>query len=146
MLGASGAGKSTLSRLLFRFYDVQQGRIMVNGQDIRGVTQTSQRAAIGIVPQDTVLFNDTIYYNIAYGRPDATREQIFAAAQSAHIHDFIESLPQGYDSMVGERGLKLSGGFAGDGGGDAVVGLHDRHVAGQVVFADLARLFSEELA
>ena len=110
VVGASGAGKSTLSRLLFRFYDVQQGHILVNGQDIRGVTQTSLRAAIGIVPQDTVLFNDTIYYNIAYGRPDATREQIFAAAQSAHIHDFIESLPQGYDSMVGERGLKLSGG------------------------------------
>jgi len=110
VVGASGAGKSTLSRLLFRFYDVQQGRILVNGQDIRGVTQTSLRAAIGIVPQDTVLFNDTIYYNIAYGRPDATREQIFAAARSAHIHDFIESLPQGYDSMVGERGLKLSGG------------------------------------
>jgi len=110
VVGASGAGKSTLSRLLFRFYDVQQGRILVNGQDIRGVTQTSLRAAIGIVPQDTVLFNDTIYYNIAYGRPDASREDIIAAAQAAHIHDFIESLPQGYDSMVGERGLKLSGG------------------------------------
>jgi ATP-binding cassette subfamily B protein len=110
VVGASGAGKSTLSRLLFRFYDVQQGRILINGQDIREVTQTSLRAAIGIVPQDTVLFNDTIYYNIAYGRPEATREEIIAAAQSAHIHDFIESLPQGYDSMVGERGLKLSGG------------------------------------
>jgi len=110
VVGASGAGKSTLSRLLFRFYDVQQGRILINGQDIRGVTQTSLRAAIGIVPQDTVLFNDTIYYNIAYGRPEATREEIIAAAQAAHIHDFIESLPQGYDSMVGERGLKLSGG------------------------------------
>ena len=110
VVGASGAGKSTLSRLLFRFYDVQQGRILINGQDIRGVTQTSLRAAIGIVPQDTVLFNDTIYYNIAYGRPEATREEIIAAAQSAHIHDFIETLPQGYDSMVGERGLKLSGG------------------------------------
>jgi len=110
VVGSSGAGKSTLSRLLFRFYDVQQGRILINGQDIRGVTQTSLRAAIGIVPQDTVLFNDTIYYNIAYGRPDATREDIVAAAQAAHIHDFIESLPQGYDSMVGERGLKLSGG------------------------------------
>jgi ABC-type transport system involved in Fe-S cluster assembly fused permease/ATPase subunit len=110
VVGASGAGKSTLSRLLFRFYDVQQGRILINGQDIRKVTQTSLRAAIGIVPQDTVLFNDTIYYNIAYGRPDASREDIMAAAQAAHIHDFIESLPQGYESMVGERGLKLSGG------------------------------------
>ncbi len=110
VVGSSGAGKSTLSRLLFRFYDVQQGRILINGQDIRGVTQTSLRAAIGIVPQDTVLFNDTIYYNIAYGKPGATRDEIMAAAQAAHIHDFIESLPQGYDSMVGERGLKLSGG------------------------------------
>ncbi|HXU92907.1 MAG TPA: ABC transporter ATP-binding protein/permease [Gallionella sp.] len=110
VVGASGAGKSTLSRLLFRFYDVQQGRILVNGQDIRTVTQASLRAAIGIVPQDTVLFNDTIYYNIAYGRPEATRAEVIAAAQAAHIHGFIESLPQGYDSMVGERGLKLSGG------------------------------------
>jgi ABC-type transport system involved in Fe-S cluster assembly fused permease/ATPase subunit len=110
VVGSSGAGKSTLSRLLFRFYDVQQGNILVNGQDIRGVTQRSLRAAIGIVPQDTVLFNDTIYYNIAYGRPDATREEIISAAQTAHIHDFIESLPLGYESMVGERGLKLSGG------------------------------------
>jgi ATP-binding cassette subfamily B protein len=110
VVGASGAGKSTLSRLLFRFYDVNAGGIFIDGQDIRSVTQTSLRAAIGIVPQDTVLFNDTIYYNIAYGRPDATREEIIAAAQSAHIHSFIESLPQGYDSMVGERGLKLSGG------------------------------------
>jgi ABC-type transport system involved in Fe-S cluster assembly fused permease/ATPase subunit len=110
VVGASGAGKSTLSRLLFRFYDVQQGRILISGQDIREVTQRSLRAAIGIVPQDTVLFNDTIYYNIAYGHPDATRQQVVAAAQSAHIHEFIESLPQGYDSMVGERGLKLSGG------------------------------------
>ena len=110
VVGASGAGKSTLSRLLFRFYDVQQGRILINGQDIRSVTQSSLRAAIGIVPQDTVLFNDTIYYNIAYGRPAATREEIIAAAQAAHIHDFVESLPQGYQSMVGERGLKLSGG------------------------------------
>ncbi len=110
VVGASGAGKSTLSRLLFRFYDVQQGRILISGQDIREVTQKSLRAAIGIVPQDTVLFNDTIYYNIAYGHPDATRQQVVAAAQSAHIHEFIESLPQGYDSMVGERGLKLSGG------------------------------------
>ncbi|BBI98859.1 metal ABC transporter permease [Ferrigenium kumadai] len=110
VVGASGAGKSTLSRLLFRFYDMQQGRILINGQDIRAVTQASLRAAIGIVPQDTVLFNDTIYYNIAYGRPEATRAEIMAAAQAAHIHGFIESLPQGYDSMVGERGLKLSGG------------------------------------
>jgi ABC-type transport system involved in Fe-S cluster assembly fused permease/ATPase subunit len=110
VVGASGAGKSTLSRLLFRFYDVQQGRILISGQDIREVTQSSLRAAIGIVPQDTVLFNDTIYYNIAYGRPGATREEIIVAAQAAHIHDFIESLPQGYDTMVGERGLKLSGG------------------------------------
>ena len=110
VVGASGAGKSTLSRLLFRFYDVGAGTISIDGQDIRSVTQTSLRAAIGIVPQDTVLFNDSIYYNIAYGRPEATREEVIAAAQSAHIHTFIESLPQGYDSMVGERGLKLSGG------------------------------------
>jgi ATP-binding cassette subfamily B protein len=110
VVGASGAGKSTLSRLLFRFYDVGAGSIQINGQDIRHVTQTSLRAAIGIVPQDTVLFNDTIYYNIAYGRPDATRDEVIAAAQAAHIHQFIESLPQGYDSTVGERGLKLSGG------------------------------------
>jgi ATP-binding cassette subfamily B protein len=110
VVGASGAGKSTLSRLLFRFYDVQQGRILINGRDIRDVTQSSMRAAIGIVPQDTVLFNDTIYYNIAYGRPTATHDEVVAAAQAAHIHDFVESLPQGYNSMVGERGLKLSGG------------------------------------
>jgi ATP-binding cassette subfamily B protein len=110
VVGASGAGKSTLSRLLFRFYDVNEGSISIDGQDIRTVTQASLRAAIGIVPQDTVLFNDTIYYNIAYGRPSATREEVVAAAQSAHIHYFIESLPQGYESMVGERGLKLSGG------------------------------------
>jgi ATP-binding cassette subfamily B protein len=99
-----------LSRLLFRFYDVNAGRILIDGQDIRKVTQASLRAAIGIVPQDTVLFNDNIYYNIAYGRPDATREEVLQAARSAHIHTFIESLPQGYDTMVGERGLKLSGG------------------------------------
>jgi len=110
VVGASGAGKSTLSRLLFRFYDVNSGRILIDGQDIRKVTQASLRAAIGIVPQDTVLFNDNIYYNIAYGRPDATREEVLQAARSAHIHTFIESLPQGYDTMVGERGLKLSGG------------------------------------
>ncbi|RJQ49106.1 MAG: ABC transporter ATP-binding protein/permease [Gammaproteobacteria bacterium] len=110
VVGPSGAGKSTLSRLLFRFYDVTGGRILINGQDIRGVTQQSLRAAIGIVPQDTVLFNDTIYYNIAYARPDAAHEEIVRAARLAHIHDFIESLPRGYDTVVGERGLKLSGG------------------------------------
>ncbi len=110
VVGESGAGKSTLARLLFRFYDVQQGCILINGLDIRSVTQSSLRAAIGIVPQDTVLFNDTIYYNIAYGRPAATHEEIIAAAQAAHIHGFVESLPQGYETMVGERGLKLSGG------------------------------------
>ncbi|MDO9190741.1 MAG: ATP-binding cassette domain-containing protein, partial [Sulfurimicrobium sp.] len=103
-------GKSTLSRLLFRFYDVTAGRILIDGQDIRAVTQKSLRQAIGIVPQDTVLFNDSIYYNIAYGRPDATREEIIQAARHAHIHEFIESLPEQYDSLVGERGLKLSGG------------------------------------
>jgi ATP-binding cassette subfamily B protein len=110
VVGASGAGKSTLSRLLFRFYDVGEGCIEIDGQDIRTVTQASLRASIGIVPQDTVLFNDSIYYNIAYGRPDATRDEVLQAAQSAHIHAFIESLPQGYNTMVGERGLKLSGG------------------------------------
>ncbi len=110
VVGSSGAGKSTLSRLLFRFYDVQDGCLRINGQDIRGVTQSSLRAAIGIVPQDTVLFNDTIYYNIAYGRPQASYGEVIAAAQAAHIHAFIESLPQGYDTQVGERGLKLSGG------------------------------------
>lgn len=110
VVGSSGAGKSTLSRLLFRFYDVDSGGLSIDGQDIRSITQTSLRAAIGIVPQDTVLFNDSIYYNIAYGRPTATRDEILSAAQSAHIHHFIESLPQGYDTLVGERGLKLSGG------------------------------------
>ena len=110
VVGASGAGKSTLSRLLFRFYDVDHGRILIGGQDLRSVTQASLRAAIGIVPQDTVLFNDTIYYNILYGRPDATREEVIQAAQSAHIYNFIETLPQGFDTVVGERGLKLSGG------------------------------------
>jgi ATP-binding cassette subfamily B protein len=110
VVGTTGAGKSTLARLLFRFYDVSGGRITIDGQDIRAVTQQSLRAAIGIVPQDTVLFNDTIYYNIAYGRPDATREEVVAAAKAAHIHAFIEGLPQGYDTGVGERGLKLSGG------------------------------------
>ncbi len=110
VVGSSGAGKSTLSRLLFRFYEVSAGGISIDGQDIRHVTQKSLRRAIGIVPQDTVLFNDTIYYNIAYGKPDATREEIIQAAKHAHIHDFIETLPDKYDSMVGERGLKLSGG------------------------------------
>ena len=110
VVGASGSGKSTLARLLYRFYDVQQGQIAIDGQDIRSVKQKSLRAAIGIVPQDTVLFNDTIFYNIAYGRPEASREEVIDAARAAHIHDFIESLPQGYDTGVGERGLKLSGG------------------------------------
>jgi ATP-binding cassette subfamily B protein len=110
VVGATGAGKSTLSRLLFRFYDVTGGRITVDGQDIRKVTQESLRAAIGIVPQDTVLFNDTIYYNIAYGRPGATPEEVEAAAKAAHIHEFVLSLPDGYKTQVGERGLKLSGG------------------------------------
>jgi ATP-binding cassette subfamily B protein len=110
VVGESGSGKSTLSRLLFRFYDVSSGTILVNGQDVRQVRQKSLRAAIGIVPQDTVLFNDTIYYNIAYGRPEATREEVIEAARSAHIHHFIESLPDAYESSVGERGLKLSGG------------------------------------
>ncbi|MGA1318624.1 MAG: ABCB family ABC transporter ATP-binding protein/permease [Rubrivivax sp.] len=110
VVGASGAGKSTLARLMFRFYDVTGGRITIDGQDIRQVTQASLRAAIGIVPQDTVLFNDTVSYNIAYGRPGASREEVEAAARAAHIHDFIASTPKGYDTMVGERGLKLSGG------------------------------------
>jgi ABC-type transport system involved in Fe-S cluster assembly fused permease/ATPase subunit len=109
-VGASGAGKSTLARLLFRFYDVNAGAILIDGQDIRHVTQDSLRAAIGVVPQDTVLFNDSIYYNIAYGRPDATRDEVINAARAAHILTFIESLPQGWETIVGERGLKLSGG------------------------------------
>ena len=110
VVGPSGAGKSTLSRLLFRFYDVTGGRITVNGQDVRSVRQDSLRAAIGIVPQDTVLFNDSVEYNIAYGRPGATHDEIVAAAQLAQIHDFIASTPEGYATPVGERGLKLSGG------------------------------------
>ena len=110
VVGPSGAGKSTLARLLFRFYDVNSGRITIDGQDIRAVTQASVRGAIGIVPQDTVLFNDTVQYNIAYGRTGATRDEVEAAARSAHIHDFIAATPKGYDTMVGERGLKLSGG------------------------------------
>ena len=110
VVGASGAGKSTLSRLLFRFYEVGDGRITINGQDLREVTQASLRAAIGIVPQDTVLFNDTLHYNIAYARPGASREEVERAARMAHLDRFIESLPDGFDTVVGERGLKLSGG------------------------------------
>lgn len=110
VVGHSGSGKSTLSRLLYRFYDVDNGSIRIDGQDLRNVTQASLRQAIGIVPQDTVLFNDTIEYNIAYGKPGASKEQIIAAARAAYVHDFIESLPDGYATMVGERGLKLSGG------------------------------------
>ena len=110
IVGPSGAGKSTISRLLFRFYDVQKGSITIDGQDIRSVTQKSLRNAIGMVPQDTVLFNDTIAYNIRYGRPDASDEEVKKAAEMAQIGDFIAQLPDGYQSMVGERGLKLSGG------------------------------------
>ena len=110
VVGTSGSGKSTLARLLYRFYDVQRGRVAIDGQDIRQVTQKSVRAVIGIVPQDTVLFNDTIFYNIAYGRTEASREEVLEAARAAHIHDFIVSLPDGYETGVGERGLKLSGG------------------------------------
>ena len=110
VVGPSGAGKSTLARLMFRFYDVSGGRITINGQDIRSVTQNSLRRALGIVPQDTVLFNDTVRYNIAYGNTSATPAQVEEAARAARIHDFIVSTPKGYDTMVGERGLKLSGG------------------------------------
>jgi len=110
IVGASGAGKSTISRLLFRFYDVTGGAVRIDGQDLREVTQASVRAAIGIVPQDTVLFNDTIYYNIAYGRPSATKEEVEEAAKLARIHEFILGFPDGYATRVGERGLKLSGG------------------------------------
>ena len=110
IVGPSGAGKSTIARLLFRFYDVGRGAIEIDGEDIRDVTQDSLRRAIGVVPQDTVLFNDTIFYNIAYGRPDASSADIEAAARRAHIHDFVAALPDGYDTLVGERGLKLSGG------------------------------------
>ena len=110
IVGSSGAGKSTIARLLFGFYDVDAGSIEIDGQDIREVTQDSLRRAIGVVPQDTVLFNDTVLYNIAYGRPGATRSEIEAAARFARIHDFVAALPDGYDTMVGERGLKLSGG------------------------------------
>src|SRR5690606_4584488 len=110
VVGPSGAGKSTISRLLYRFYDVIEGNITIDGQDIRDVTQESLRAAIGMVPQDTVLFNDTIAYNIRYGRPDASDEDVRRAAELAQIASFIETLPNGYDTQVGERGLKLSGG------------------------------------
>ena len=110
IVGPSGAGKSTISRILFRFYELTSGRVLIDGQDIRDVTQASLRAAIGMVPQDTVLFNDTILYNIRYGRPEANNAQVREAARLAQIHDFIMTLPQGYDSLVGERGLKLSGG------------------------------------
>jgi len=110
VVGHSGAGKSTLSRLIYRFYDVQSGGVSIDGQDVREVTQESLRAAVGIVPQDTVLFNDSIHYNIAYGRPEATREDVERAARMAHIHDFVQQLPDGWDTVVGERGLKLSGG------------------------------------
>ena len=110
IVGPSGAGKSTISRILFRFYELTSGRVLIDGEDIRDVTQASLRAAIGMVPQDTVLFNDTIFYNIRYGRPEANNAQVREAARLAQIHDFIMTLPQGYDSLVGERGLKLSGG------------------------------------
>ena len=110
IVGPTGAGKSTISRLLFRFYDVSSGAVKIDRQDVREVTQDSVRKAIGIVPQDTVLFNDTIYYNINYGRPEACAEEVYEAARMARIHDFVESLPDGYASIVGERGLKLSGG------------------------------------
>jgi ATP-binding cassette subfamily B protein len=109
-VGHSGAGKSTLARLIYRFYDVVSGRVLVNGHDLRELTQASLRQAIGIVPQDTVLFNDSIYYNILYGRPDASRDEVVAAAKAAQLHDFVQRLPDGYDTRVGERGLKLSGG------------------------------------
>ncbi|OOZ39837.1 metal ABC transporter permease [Solemya pervernicosa gill symbiont] len=110
VVGPSGAGKSTLSRLLYRFYDINSGSITINGHDLRSVTQQSLRETIGIVPQDTVLFNESVLYNIAYARPDATQDEIIRAARLAHIHDFIDSLKEGYDTVVGERGLKLSGG------------------------------------
>ncbi len=110
IVGPSGSGKSTIGRLLFRFYDVTGGRLLIDGQDLRDITQDSLHQKIGVVPQDTVLFNDTIQYNIAYGRPEASREELIAAARAAKIHDFIISLPEGYETKVGERGLKLSGG------------------------------------
>jgi ATP-binding cassette subfamily B protein len=110
IVGPSGAGKSTIGRLLFRFYDVGAGALRIDGQDVRDVSQKSLHDQIGVVPQDTVLFNDTVYYNIAYGNPEALRSQVEAAAKAAKIHDFIMALPDGYETTVGERGLKLSGG------------------------------------
>jgi ATP-binding cassette subfamily B protein len=110
IVGSTGSGKSTISRLLFRFYEAGNGVIQIDNQDISKVTQASLRQAIGVVPQDTVLFNDTIYYNISYGDPDASTEAIYEAARTARIHDFIAGLPEGYETRVGERGLKLSGG------------------------------------
>ncbi len=110
VVGPSGAGKSTISRLIYRFYDVIEGSVEIDGQDVRDVTQKSLRTAVGMVPQDTVLFNDTIEYNIRYGRPDASEEDVREAARLAQISDFIEGLPDGFDTQVGERGLKLSGG------------------------------------
>ncbi|MFN7634738.1 MAG: ABCB family ABC transporter ATP-binding protein/permease, partial [Acetobacteraceae bacterium] len=110
IVGPTGAGKSTISRLLFRFYDTSGGRVCIDGRDLRDITQASLRAAVGVVPQDTVLFNDTIRYNIAYGRPGASEDEIVNAAKLAQVHDFVMGMPQGYDTIVGERGLKLSGG------------------------------------
>jgi ATP-binding cassette subfamily B protein len=110
IVGPSGAGKSTISRILFRFYELSGGRVLIDGQNISDVTQASLRAAIGMVPQDTVLFNDTIEYNVRYGRPQASEREVRDAARLAQIHEFIMTLPQGYDALVGERGLKLSGG------------------------------------
>ena len=110
IVGASGAGKSTISRILFRFYDIESGTVRIDGQDVREVQQNSLRAAIGIVPQDTVMFNDSIFYNISYGRPGASRAEVEEAARLAHVHDFIVAMPDGYETQVGERGLKLSGG------------------------------------
>ncbi len=110
IVGPSGSGKSTIGRLLFRFYDVASGALRIDGQDVRDITQESLHESIGVVPQDTVLFNDTIRYNIAYGRPEASHADLVEAAKAAKIHEFIESLPDGYETTVGERGLKLSGG------------------------------------
>ena len=110
LLVRPGSGKSTIGRLLFRFYDVSGGFISIDGQDVRNVTQSSLHNVIGVVPQDTVLFNDSIFYNIAYGKDDATLEEVENAARSAQIHEFVKSLPDGYETTVGERGLKLSGG------------------------------------
>jgi ATP-binding cassette, subfamily B, heavy metal transporter len=110
VVGPSGSGKSTIGRLLYRFYDVSQGSIQIDGHDIREITQASLRASIGVVPQDTVLFNETIYYNIAYGKPGVTPAEVENAARTAHVHDFIMAMPDGYETLVGERGLKLSGG------------------------------------